>query len=116
MNSTKEVQELENNIKYNTVVLELGYSLERLRNNKDFQKVILKGYFEQEAIRLVMLKADANMQTPVLQESIVKQMDAIGVLSSYFQTVRHLATMAGRSIESDGATIEEMLAEEGSAA
>ena len=115
MTSTNGIQELENNIKYNTAVLELGYSLERLRNNKDFQKVILKGYFEQEAIRLVMLKADAHMQTTVLQESIVKQMDAIGSLNGYFQTVRHLATMAGHSIENDGATIEEMLAEEGSA-
>ena len=115
MTSTDEMKALENNIKHNTAVLELGYSLERLRINKDFQKVVLKGYFEQEAVRLVLLKADANMQPVAHQESIVKQIDAIGALSGYFNTVRHLASMAERSIESDGATLEDMLAEEGGA-
>jgi hypothetical protein len=111
MNESMEIKSLENNIKHATAVLELGHCLERLRNNKDFQRVIVNSYFEQESIRLVMLKADPSMQTAALQESIIKQIDAIGALNGYFATVIHLATAAERTIHSDGETLEEILAE-----
>lgn len=67
--------------------LAIGDSLANLRENKDFKKVILEGYFEKEAVRLVMLKADPQMQKPEYQASIIKQIDAIGALNDYFNTV-----------------------------
>lgn len=111
MSNDNMLQNLEESIKQATVVAELGAAVERLRSNRDFKRVIIEGYFEQEAIRLVHLKADSNMQSVGSQESIVKQMDAIGSLSQYLNTKRQLAGVALRSIASDEQTREELLVE-----
>lgn len=110
--STTEIQEIELNIKQARKIVELGEALERLRNNRDFKKVIQEGYFEQEAIRLVHLKADQAMQTAAFQESIIKQVDAIGALNQYFQTVFHRAGLAQKAITADEEMRDELLAEE----
>ena len=109
--SSEQLQAIENNIKQSQKIADLGASLERLRSNRDFKRVILEGYFEEEAIRLVHLKADANMQTPESQQAITQQMDSIGSLSQYFRTLDLRASMAGKAIASDEAMRDELLAE-----
>jgi len=110
--SNDTVQEIERNIKQAKSLVEVGESLERLRLNKDFKKVILEGFFEKEAIRLVHLKADQNMQTPDIQRSILGQIDAIGVLHQFFQTTLFKANQANKAIAADEETRDEILAEE----
>ena len=90
----------------------MGDALERLYMNKDFKKVITEGYFENEAIRLVHLKADPNMQSVDSQKGIMQQMDSIGSLKQYFHLQRYLAESAGKSINFDEQTRQDMLAEE----
>ena len=107
-----ELQQLEQNIKQSRKIAELGESLERLKANRDFKKVIVEGFFEQEAVRLVHLKADANMQSSESQKTILMQIDAIGSLSAYFNALRIRANMAGNSIAADEQTREELLAED----
>lgn len=109
--STDTITAIEGNIQKARAVLEFQAALERLRGNRDFKKVVLEGYFEQEAIRLVHLKSDQNMQSPVIQQSIVNQIDAIGQLSQFFATALQKASMASRQIEADQETIEELAAE-----
>lgn len=109
---TDTIQEIDKNIKEAKKFVDLGNALERLKLNRDFQKVIQQGYFEQEAIRLVHLKADPTFQTPERQQSIITQMDAIGSLSEYFVTVAQKASIAARSIEDGEQVREELLAEE----
>lgn len=110
--STETISAIERNIEKAKVVLDFSAALERLRGNRDFKKVVLEGYFEQEAIRLVHLKSDPNMQAPAIKQSIESQIDAIGQLSQFFSTVLQKAAMAGRQIEADQTTIEELAAEE----
>lgn len=110
--STETIQAIEHNIKNAKGIIEFGNALERLRGNKDFKRVILEGYFEQEAIRLVHLKSDPNMQSPVLQQSIVKDVDAIGSLSQYFNVVMFKTAQALKSIGADEEARDEILAEE----
>ena len=112
MSNDKAIKEIEVNIQQAKTLVESGTALDRLRSNRDFQLVINKGYFEQESIRLVHLKADHNMQSNESQLSIVKQMDAIGTLSQYFQTVYHHASMAEKAMEADEQTRAELAAEE----
>ena len=106
-----ELQQIESNLKRNAVVTELGNALARLKGNRDFKKVILEGFFEDEAIRLVHLKADPNMQGSDSQKAILTQMDAIGALRQYLETLAQLAGMAQKSIEADEHTRDELLAE-----
>ena len=106
-----ELQRLEENIKQAQKMVDLGNALERLKSNRDFKKVVQEGYFEQEAIRLVHALSDPNMQNPEAQQSIHKQMISIGGFSDYLNTLTALSGMARRSVESDEATRDEILAE-----
>lgn len=110
--SNETIQAIERNIKIGRDAIEFGNALIRLRGNKDFKTVILNGYFEREAIRLVHLKADQNMQSADSQRSIVASMDAIGSLNQYFNTVMHKASLADKSVNADQETLEELAAGE----
>lgn len=112
MKNSSPLKEIELSIEQATKLLEQGSALLRLRTNKDFTKLIYSGYFEQEAIRLVHLKADPNMSTDTSQKAIVSQMDAIGALNQYFNAVLHRYSMAEKAIEADQETRAELLAEE----
>ena len=111
--SAAELQQLESNIKLAQKIVDMGDALDRLRNNRDFKKVIGEGYFEQEAIRLVHLMSDSNMQPPEIQQSIHKQMIAVGMFREFLETLTTRANMARRAVEADEATRDEILAEGG---
>lgn len=110
--SSETIRAIEANIREAKKFVEQGEALERLQANRDFKKVILDGYFEQEAIRLVHLKASPAMQSAEMQKSIVAQMDAIGSLDQYFNTVFQQANLAIKAIVADEQTRDEILAEE----
>ena len=86
-------------------------ALERLTDNKDFKKIMLEGYFEKEPVRLCLLKAEPQMQTPEYQDSIIKQIDAIGSVRSYLHLVMQMGRMAQKELESLEETHSEMLQE-----
>ena len=109
--SSVELQAIENNIKQAQKTADLGDSLERLKSNRDFKKIVLEGYFEQEAIRLVHLKSDPNMQSADSQKAIATQMDAIGMFKQYLGLVSFKAALAGKSIEADEYARDELLEE-----
>ena len=99
---------IEQSIKQAKELVDVGAALTRLRSNRDFKRIILDGYFDKEAVRLVHLKGDANMQSAESQKSILSQMDAIGALASYFSTVNYKAGMAKKAIAFDEETRDEL--------
>lgn len=109
--SSTELQQLERSIKQTQKLVDLGDALERLRNNRDFKKIVIEGYFEQEAIRLVHLMSDPNMQSVESQQSIHNQMIAVGVFRDYLNTIDIQAQMAGRALIADEQTRDELLSE-----
>lgn len=104
------IQEIEQNIRECKEIVELNVMLERLKANRDFKKLILEGYFRDEAVRLVHLKADPAMQTPQRQAAITLQIDAIGAVSSYLHTVAYNAQLATKGIEAGELARDEILA------
>lgn len=108
MNET-EIKDLDNNIKEAKKFVEAGTALERLINNRDFKKIVMEGYFEAEAVRLVHLKADPSMQSESSQTSIISQIDAIGSFRQYLDGVFQQARLAGKAIEDDEQTRQELL-------
>ncbi len=87
-------------------------SFDKLRDNEHFKKLILDGYFEEEASRLVLLRADPHMQTEESLSAINKQIDAIGYLRQYFITINQFGVLAERALKDDELTREELLQEE----
>jgi hypothetical protein len=110
--SKDTVREIDASIERDKKHIELDKALERLESNRDFKAVIIDGYLEKEAIRLVHLKSDPAMATPERQAAIVSQIDAIGGLLQYFRVISRNAAVAVKAIESAEAEREEILAEE----
>ena len=108
-----QIREIELNIEQAKEIVARGNALRRLYGNHDFQNIFLKGYMEQESIRLVHLKADPNMQTPENQAAIIRQMDSIGCITGYLNNVTHQAMLAEKAIEADEETRDELLSGEG---
>lgn len=109
--SQDQIAEIELNIAEAKKFVAEGNSLERLLSNRDFKKIVLEGYFEKEAVRLVHLKADANSQDPDVQASILSQIDAIGNLTHYLRAVGHRANMAEKAILADEESLDELRGE-----
>lgn len=107
-----QIEAIERDIAKARTSVEFGNTLQRLRLNKDFKEVVLNGYFEQEAVRLVHLKAEPHMQGPDSQASIVKQIDAIGAFSGYMNAAMAKALKAAGSIEDGNAALVEIAEEE----
>ena len=113
MSNENLIEALDENIRRSREFVEMGKALSRLTDNKDFIRVVKEGYFEKESVRLVHLKADPSMESKERQESIVRQMDAIGAFSAYLRKVLIEADRAEQNIAADEVTREELLAEEG---
>jgi len=83
----------------------------RLYSNKDFEQLISEEYFTNEASRLVLIKADPDMQTKDKQKGIERSMVGIGALRQYFQVIMQQGNMAERALLADAETHEELLQE-----
>jgi len=69
-------------------------ALKRLQNNDDFKLVIHTGYLQNQAVRLVTLKAAPPMQNVEKQTAILKSIDAIGELDQYLSMVHMMGDQA----------------------
>lgn len=74
-------------------------ALVRLENNKDFELLFREEFFKNEAIRLVHLKSDRNMQTEEAKSSIERGMAAVGYLGEFFNKVHQFGEMADNATE-----------------
>lgn len=83
MNQQQQLDAIQVSIDKAKHAIELGAALERLLENSDFIKVFKKGYMEDEAQRLVVLKTDYNMQDERSQKMIDYGIIGIGQLNSY---------------------------------
>jgi hypothetical protein len=112
MNQAHTVETIDISIKQAEKYVNKMNSVFNLHKNKDFIDVIEKGYFEEEASRLVLLKADPNLQKPEDQNTIMKSIDAIGYFRQYLSNVISLGRMMEKSLEEDKETRRELMAEE----
>lgn len=111
MNATDILNNLELNIKAGTEAVDFGKALDRLFANRDFKRVVLEGYFKDEAVRLVHLFSDPAFQSVEKQQSIQQQMLAIGHLHQYFQVIKFHARQGEKSVAESEDLREEILAE-----
>jgi hypothetical protein len=108
----EQIENLEVSINEAKKYVDKMHSVLALTKNRDFVDVIERGYFENEASRLVLLKADPSMQKPEDQAAILKSIDAIGYFRQYLRTTIQMGRMMEKSMQEDQATREELLAEE----
>lgn len=107
----QQIEQIELSIEAAKENVEKMEALLRLIDNKDFKTIIDDGYFKNEAARLVILKADPEMQEAKFQDQLDKGIIAVGQLRQYFRTIMQIGRMAERSIRDDEQTRQELLAE-----
>lgn len=78
-------------------------SLQRLRDNKDFKRVILDGYFKDKAINGVSLLAQDAIIKNGLRSQVMEDLIAISKLEDFFITVENLGTIPGEEEEEEEA-------------
>lgn len=88
--------------------VEIAQSVERLMTNRDFKRIVLEGYFKDEAVRLVHLKQDPAVQSDDAQRGILKAMDAIGSFAGYLANLRTTGSRCAHNIEQIDQELEEL--------
>lgn len=97
-NQEERIAELEGEMQDHQPNFDAWQALERLFKNKDFQEVILTGYMQNEAVRLVHFKASAEAAYPDKQFQILRDIDSIGALREYFKKLKNEGEYAQQTI------------------
>lgn len=107
-----EVQEIQITIEQARKCVARGEAIDALNKNRAFKTVILDGYFDEEAKRLVGLLAHPGMQSDKDQLEIQNQMKAIAYLQRFLFVEKMHAQNAAAALPQHEATLDEVLAEE----
>lgn len=99
-----EVESIELSIQAAKRDKELRDAVVRLQKNPDFKKVIVEGYFQKEALRLLELSANSRLGADVREDALAEAKATVR-LKSYLETIIHLGNYA----ESTDAEREEAL-------
>jgi len=108
MTPDQQIEQIELSIEQAKSSIDMRDALRRLNENKDFKKVIVEGYFEKEASRVVLLKADPNTQDTETQDALDKSIIAIGQLRQYMRTIFQVGGMADGAMGSHEEALEEI--------
>lgn len=87
-------------------MVEFGKAIERLQKNKDFKRVVIDGYLNAEAVRLVHQRSQPGMDVAEIDKAIV----GIGQFVQYLNVQKQKSAMAAKSIlelESERSLVEE---------
>ena len=111
MNNENDVRTIELNIDQAKATVDRMKVFMRLVDNKDFQEIIEKGYFEDEAVRLVGALASPGLADEVSQNEMQKDIQAIGRLRQYFYAITAQGRAAEGAIKSHENELDLMRAE-----
>lgn len=109
--SEQQLESIELSIQQATKITEDAQALKRLNANDDFKRIILDGYFKEEASKQVLMKADPGMESAEMQAAVTKVIDSIGSLRQHFIAIYQFGVMAEKSLADDQIAREEILAE-----
>lgn len=111
-NTQEQLRQVEINIDEAKEAISNMESVIELHNNRHFKKIVDEGYFQQEAARLVLALADANLQSEEHQQDLNKAIRAVGEFRNYLGAIIQLGRTAENALAADEQTREELLAEE----
>tara|TARA_R110000744_G_scaffold353209_1_gene459516 strand:+ start:199 stop:498 length:300 start_codon:yes stop_codon:yes gene_type:complete len=98
MNNLNDDQILEVENKY---WADMWIALEQLKQNKQFKKVILEGYFKDKAVNGVSLLAQHAVVSGGHRSSVMEDLIAISSLEDFFVTIENLGATPLESDEDE---------------
>jgi len=81
--------------------IEMGEALERLKANKDFQKVVMKGYLEREVLNSVSLLSVPQISEQGKRSGVMEDLISASNLQYYFGMIKNFYEGATNPVLSD---------------
>jgi len=105
-----DIKQLEDSIDESRKLVELKNAALKLSSNREFKKIILDGYFKDEAVRLAEVSAIANPN--VDRNEVFLAIQAISLLKQYLQSIVRVGEMAEEDIYTNGEALDDARAED----
>jgi hypothetical protein len=105
MSATKEIEQLEVSAEHARQMVERREMVMKLSKNREFRKIILEGYFVDEAARLVSIAGEQSHKPH--RDEIFDSIKAISHCRQFLSTIVQMGNIAQGELESN----EEYLAE-----
>lgn len=109
-----DIQQIEVTIEQLKKVADRRKQLLKLESNREFRKIVLDGYFTEEAARLAGISADPAFEKE--REQIMTEIRAISCLRQFFRNIDRIGAMAEAELEENQEALEELRAVEGEVA
>ena len=106
---TTEMQEVEISIKDAQAKIERAEQLSKLLKTPEWDSIIEKGYFVNEASNTVLLRAAPQFQEDKHQELLLKQIDGIGMFRQYLMSIFQVSKEAKKALEDLKAMKDDLL-------
>lgn len=106
-----QVQEIEVGMEEAKAVIARKSAVLKLESNREFKKLILEGYFKEEASRLALLSADPRIR-PEDQADAILQIQSISKLHQYLHGIIMQGTIAEQALAEYEEALEEARVEE----
>lgn len=106
-----EIEEVELSIAYAKEIVARGAMAEKLSHNADFKKLVLEGYFVNEAARLALLYSDPNLNAET-REAVARELSGPGTFKRYLSTLVQMGHIAQRELREHTETLDEIRSEE----
>lgn len=107
-----DIEQVELSISEAKKSIEMGKMAEKLAINRDFKKVVMDGYFVDEAARLVHLLGDPRLNQEG-RESVLRDIQGLGAFKQYLQNKVREGHMAQDALEEHQETLDELRDEDG---
>ena len=109
--SQNDIHEVELSIEHAKKLVERGQMAQKLASNYEFKKLVLEGYFVEEAARLVHLFSDPNIPEDV-RTYIERDLQCPGAFKRYLSTIVQMGLQAAQEIKDAHQTLEDIRQEE----
>lgn len=109
--SQSDIQEVEITIEQARKQIKMRDAVERLMNNQDFKDIVLEQYLREEAVRLVHLKADAQMQDERRQRNMDMGIAGIGLFRVFCERIQREGDEAEEALDGHLETLDQVQSE-----
>jgi hypothetical protein len=110
---SNQIKQVEVTIEQAKEVIALRDALDRLIKKKEFKQIIDIGYFQDEAARLVIARANPGLQGEAQQRALNNQITAVGEFRQYLAGIYQMGNEAEQSLAAHQEVLAELYAEDG---
>lgn len=93
----QEVEHIELSLEHAKSMVALKDAVLKLTSNREFKRVVLDGYFKEEASRLALLSADASVEKH--RADILLSIQGISLFNGYLQRIVRMGEIAAQEVK-----------------